>query len=91
MCISEFRRPRASELVDQIFKKVPFLPEVALPVMPKILVVISALFISLGGFLFGYELGIVSSTLAQPHFISYFGNPSDAVTGAIVSCYTGMP
>lgn len=56
--------------------------------MPKAIVVISSLFISLGGFLFGYELGIVSSTLAQPYFISYFVNPNAAVTGAIVSCYT---
>lgn len=55
----------------------------------QVTTVLSALFIALGGFLFGFELGIVSSTLAQPHFIEYFGNPSDAVVGGIVSCYTG--
>jgi hypothetical protein len=55
----------------------------------QVTTVLSALFIALGGFLFGFELGIVSSTLAQPHFIQYFENPSDAVVGGIVSCYTG--
>jgi hypothetical protein len=41
--------------------------------MPKAIVVGSSLFISIGGFVFGYELGIISSTIAQPHFIEYFG------------------
>ncbi|KAL5344191.1 hypothetical protein ACLOAV_010839 [Pseudogymnoascus australis] len=57
--------------------------------MLKATTILSAMFIAIGGFLFGYELGIVSSTLAQPHFIATFGNLSDAVIGGIVSCYTG--
>ncbi|KAL4900631.1 hypothetical protein BDW74DRAFT_188072 [Aspergillus multicolor] len=57
--------------------------------MVKARTVGSAVFIALGGFLFGYELGIISSTIAQPHFIAYFSEPSDALDGAIVSCFTG--
>jgi hypothetical protein len=41
------------------------------------------------GFLFGYDSGIISSTIAQPLFIDYFGNPSDAEVGGIVSSFTG--
>ena len=39
------------------------------------------------GFLFGYDSGIITSTIAQPRFIKYFNNLSDNVTGGIVSSF----
>jgi MFS family permease len=41
------------------------------------------------GFLFGYDSGIISSTIAQPLFVEYFGNPSNSEVGGIVSAFTG--
>ena len=39
--------------------------------------------------MFGYDSGIITSTIAQPHFVDYFNSPSDEVTGGIVSCFQG--
>jgi MFS family permease len=41
------------------------------------------------GFLFGYDSGIVTSTIAQPTFIKYFSSPSDDLQGGIVSSFQG--
>ena len=41
------------------------------------------------GFLFCYDSGIITSTITQPQFIKYFNNPSDNVTGGIVSSFQG--
>ena len=41
------------------------------------------------GFLFGYDSGIITSTIGQPEFIKYFSNPNDTVTGGIVSSFQG--
>jgi MFS family permease len=41
------------------------------------------------GFLFGYDSGIITSTIAQPEFIAYFNNPSDNVVGGVVSSFQG--
>ncbi|KAL1960922.1 hypothetical protein VTO42DRAFT_5906 [Malbranchea cinnamomea] len=57
--------------------------------MVKARTVASAIFIAIGGFLFGYEMGIISSTIAQPHFKDYFSNPSDELAGGIVASFTG--
>lgn len=57
--------------------------------MVKARTVGSAVFIAIGGFLFGYELGIISSTIAQEHFIEYFSDPSSELAGGIVSSFTG--
>jgi len=57
--------------------------------MGRSLVISSAIFSALGGFLFGYDSGIISSSIAQPKFVEYFNNPSNAEAGGIVSSYTG--
>ena len=49
----------------------------------------SAVFLAIGGFLFGYDSGIIASTIAQPHFIEYMGKPTSSQTGGIVSSFTG--
>jgi MFS family permease len=41
------------------------------------------------GFLFGYDSGVITSTIGQPTFLAYFGTPTAAVTGGIVSSFTG--
>ncbi|KAL3487508.1 general substrate transporter [Aspergillus germanicus] len=51
--------------------------------------VFSAIFLATGGFLFGYDSGIITSTISLPTFKDYFGNPSDTVTGGIVSAFQG--
>jgi len=43
----------------------------------------------ISGFLFGYDSGIITSTIAQPRFIIYFNHPSDNLTGGIVSSFQG--
>ncbi|KFZ14885.1 hypothetical protein V501_03002 [Pseudogymnoascus sp. VKM F-4519 (FW-2642)] len=57
--------------------------------MGRALVISCAAFSAIGGFLFGYDSGIASSTIAQPQFIKYFEHPSDAVAGGIVSAFQG--
>ncbi|KAF5003570.1 hypothetical protein FDECE_9884 [Fusarium decemcellulare] len=49
----------------------------------------SAAFLAVGGFLFGYDSGIISSTIALPHFKEYFDAPSDDTAGGIVSSFQG--
>ncbi|OBR11192.1 Hexose transporter [Colletotrichum higginsianum IMI 349063] len=49
----------------------------------------SAAFLATGGFLFGFDSGIITSTIALATFKSYFGDPSDAVAAAIVSSFQG--
>ncbi|KAH7118667.1 general substrate transporter [Dactylonectria estremocensis] len=49
----------------------------------------SAAFLAVGGFLFGYDSGIISSTIALPHFKEYFDDPSDDTDGGIVSSFQG--
>ncbi|KFZ07915.1 hypothetical protein V502_09673 [Pseudogymnoascus sp. VKM F-4520 (FW-2644)] len=51
--------------------------------------VYSAVFLATGGFLFGYDSGIITSTIGQPRFIDYFENPNDNLQGGIVSSFQG--
>ena len=55
----------------------------------KTLTIFSAAFLAVGGFLFGYDSGIISSTIALPAFKAYFDSPSDAIAGGIVSSFQG--
>ncbi|KAJ2160027.1 hypothetical protein GGF46_002589 [Coemansia sp. RSA 552] len=43
---------------------------------------------ALGGLLFGYDIGIMSSILQMKYFIEYFGHPGPLATGVIVSSLT---
>jgi MFS family permease len=47
------------------------------------------IFISITGFLFGYDSGVITSTIGQPTFIAYFGTPNPSQKGGIVSSFTG--
>ncbi|KAH7348893.1 general substrate transporter [Rhexocercosporidium sp. MPI-PUGE-AT-0058] len=49
----------------------------------------TAAFLAIGGFLFGYDSGIISSTIVQPYFTDYMGTPTASETGGIVSSFTG--
>ena len=47
------------------------------------------LIFSTTGFLFGYDSGVITSTIGQPKFVEYFGEPDAATVGGIVSGFTG--
>jgi MFS family permease len=51
--------------------------------------VFSAVFLATGGFLFGYDSGIITSTIALETFKKHFSNPNDTTTGGIVSAFQG--
>ncbi|KAF1989064.1 MFS transporter [Aulographum hederae CBS 113979] len=48
-----------------------------------------AVFATVGSLIYGYDSGIISTTLGQKSFPRYFNYPSDDLTGAIVSTYSG--
>ncbi|KDQ56456.1 hypothetical protein JAAARDRAFT_59315 [Jaapia argillacea MUCL 33604] len=50
-------------------------------------IVAVGLFAALGSFLFGYDTGIITTSIAHPSFKEYMGNPNNAATGAIVATY----
>ena len=60
--------------------------------MAFILVTLCCIFTALGSFLFGYDSGVISSSIEQDAFLDRFGSPtlSDAASGGIISSYTGM-
>ncbi|KAJ7489194.1 general substrate transporter [Mycena latifolia] len=43
--------------------------------------------IMLGSFLFGYDTGIITTSIAHTSFKNYMNNPNSVLTGAIVSTY----
>ncbi|CAI7590052.1 unnamed protein product [Penicillium discolor] len=57
--------------------------------MPKLKTLLTAMFLATGGFLFGYDSGIITSTIGQTEFVKYFSVPNDSVTGGIVSSFQG--
>lgn len=46
-----------------------------------------ALFAAIGTFLFGFDTGIATTTIAHESWISYMGHPSKGITGAVVAVY----
>ena len=46
-----------------------------------------ALFAAIGTFLFGFDTGIATTTIAHDSWINYMNHPSDALTGAVVAVY----
>lgn len=57
--------------------------------MGRTTTILSGVFLSVGGFLFGYDSGIITSTIALPTFEAYFDNPSNNTIGGIVSSFQG--
>lgn len=57
--------------------------------MPSLKTIFSAIFLAVGGFLFGYDSGIITSTISLATFKEYFTNPNSTVTGGIVSAFQG--
>lgn len=60
--------------------------------MAYVLVTFYCAFVALGSFLFGYDSGIISSSIEQGAFLDRFGADglSDAASGGIISAYTGI-
>ena len=46
-----------------------------------------ALFAAIGTFLFGFDTGIATTTIAHKSWINYMGHPSKGLTGAVVAVY----
>ncbi|KAI6849027.1 MFS transporter [Hortaea werneckii] len=46
-----------------------------------------ALFAAIGTFLFGFDTGIATTTIAHESWIEYMGHPSEGLTGAVVAVY----
>ncbi|KAF2014250.1 general substrate transporter [Aaosphaeria arxii CBS 175.79] len=57
--------------------------------MGRLTTIISALFIAIGGFLFGYDSGIVGSVISLPTFKATFSTPDSNTVGGIVSSFQG--
>ncbi|KAL1603527.1 hypothetical protein SLS60_005115 [Paraconiothyrium brasiliense] len=46
-----------------------------------------ALFAAIGTFLFGFDTGIATTTIAHQSFLDYMQHPTKAITGAVVAVY----
>ena len=60
--------------------------------MAYVLVTLCCAFVALGSFLFGYDSGVISSSIEQGAFLDRFGSPylSDAASGGIISSHPGI-
>ncbi|KAL5357663.1 putative high-affinity hexose transporter [Aspergillus floccosus] len=57
--------------------------------MVYLLVTLCCVFASLGSFLFGYDAGVISSTIEQSVFLNRFRDPSESAIGGIVASFNG--
>ncbi|KAF2721040.1 putative MFS monosaccharide transporter [Polychaeton citri CBS 116435] len=55
--------------------------------MTKLYTLGIALFAAIGTFLFGFDTGIATTTIAHKSWINYMQNPSNGLTGAVVAVY----
>ncbi|CEJ91447.1 Putative MFS monosaccharide transporter [[Torrubiella] hemipterigena] len=46
-----------------------------------------AIFAAIGTFLFGFDTGIATTTIAHPSWVEYMEHPNNGLTGAVVSVY----
>ncbi|KAF9258411.1 general substrate transporter [Marasmius fiardii PR-910] len=59
----------------------------SLPARMRAYIVWVGLFAGLGSFIFGYDTGIITTSIAHNSFKTYMKNPNAAMTGAIVATY----
>ncbi|RDK46539.1 MFS monosaccharide transporter [Aspergillus phoenicis ATCC 13157] len=55
--------------------------------MPRLYTIVVALFAGTGTFLFGFDTGIATTTIAHESWKEYMRQPSEALTGAVVAVY----
>ncbi|KAN0089886.1 putative MFS monosaccharide transporter [Hyaloscypha variabilis] len=55
--------------------------------MVSTFIIAVAMFAAIGSFLFGFDTGIATTTIAHQSWIEYMGHPSTASTGAVVAVY----
>ncbi len=48
---------------------------------------LTSIFLGIGGFLYGYDSGIITPSLALSTFVKHFNYPTPPLRGAIVSMY----
>ncbi|KAK4613452.1 Galactose transporter [Fulvia fulva] len=47
----------------------------------------AAIFAAIGTFIFGFDTGIATTTIAHQSWTEYMGHPSNGLTGAVVAVY----
>jgi len=51
--------------------------------------IVIGLYLAIGGFLYGFDSGVLTPTLVTPYFNAYFNRPDANIRGALVSVYQG--
>ena len=49
----------------------------------------TAAFAAIGGFLFGYDLGVISGVITMPNFLLTFGDEESTLRGSLTSAISG--